>query len=146
MKNPTFVGMLQARRAAVPMAKIKPIENGIMDYQHFVEYFLVGSAGAAAAELIKLYELRGKWSSVKFKSAVRSPLFWAIVAGMLAASGFIAWSANAASVVAPWQLVLSGVGARALIRAPAELSAANQRMRLGSKDPRNAFKPLDIFD
>jgi len=85
-----------------------------MEYQFLAEYFVLGTLGAAAAELLKLYELRGKWDEPKLEAALRSPIFWAIVIGMLAASGFIAWAVNAKTALAPWQVVLSGIGARTL--------------------------------
>ena len=42
-----------------------------MDYQHFVPYVVLGRIGAGAAELLTLYELRGKWRSRGFASAIR---------------------------------------------------------------------------
>jgi hypothetical protein len=115
-----------------------------MSYEHFLEYFLLGSAGAACAEVLKVYELRGKLSLKKYQNALRSPLFWAVTIGMLIASGFIAWAANSLTQLSPLQVVLSGIGARALIRAPAEAHIANPKASLGSANE-DEFLLKDIF-
>jgi hypothetical protein len=117
-----------------------------MYYENFVEYFLLGCSGAACAEILKVYELRGKLSLKKYQTALRSPVFWAVTFGMLIASGFIAWSVNALSQLAPWQVVLSGIGARALIRAPVEAHTANPKARLGGNSAtEDEFSLKDIF-
>jgi hypothetical protein len=117
----------------------------VVEYQYLGSYFALGSLGAAAAELLKLYELRGKWASRKFVSAMKSPVFWCVVAGMLAASGFIAWAINADTKLGPWQVVLSGIGARSLIRAPLQSAHANQASTLGEKTSRDDFVPADLL-
>lgn len=115
-------------------------------YQHLLEYFVLGFVGAAAAELLKVYELRGKLSSAKYRAALQSPLFWLVVCGMLSASGFIAWAVNATTQLAPWQVVLSGIGARSLIRAPIQAGSANRRTKLGSSAGSEAdFLLADMF-
>lgn len=116
-----------------------------MEYQYFFEYFVLGASGAAAAELLKLYELRSKWDEPKYSAAIRSPIFWLIVLGMLAASGFIAWAMNATTDLAPWQVVLSGIGARTLIRSPVQASVSRQKMKLGAPREVLAFAARDLF-
>lgn len=117
-----------------------------MNYQFLLDYFFLGAAGAACAEMLKLYELRGKLSSKKYQSALRSPLFWIVTLGMLVASGFIAWAVNSLTQLAPWQIVLSGIGARSLIRAPLEARTANPPARLGdSGEPQQKFHLDDLF-
>lgn len=118
----------------------------MMNYQFFWDYFFLGAIGAACAEMLKIYELRGKLSSKKYQSALRSPLFWSVTFGMLFASGFIAWAVNSLTQLAPWQIVLSGIGARSLVRAPLEARTANPPARLGaSHEAEQKFQIGDLF-
>lgn len=116
------------------------------NYQFLIEYFALGFAGASAAELLKVYELRGKLATAKYRATLRSPLFWLVLLGMLASSGFIAWAVNATTQLAPWQVVLSGIGARSLIRAPIQAQTANRRTHLGGTSASEArFHVRDMF-
>lgn len=117
-----------------------------MGYQYFTEYFILGFAGAASAEALKVYELRGKLSTATYQAALRSPLFWAVIFAMLCASGFIAWAVNAYTELAPWQVVLSGIGARSLIRTPAQAKSANRGAHLGgASGAPDKFVLRDLF-
>jgi cell division septal protein FtsQ len=80
-------------------------------------FFLLGMAGAASLELLKLYEYRSKLSQKKYRALMRSLTFWALVAGMLLASGFIAWAYHAdAPNVSRWTVVITGIAARSITR------------------------------
>jgi hypothetical protein len=114
-----------------------------MTFAHFGSYFGVGVAAAASVELLKIYELRGKLASKRYAALLRAPLFWTVVAGMLVASGFIAWAANAESDASVWQIVLSAIGARSLIRGTAEMRVANRSISLGGND--NVMRISDAF-
>jgi hypothetical protein len=100
---------------------------------HFFEYFIVGALGALASELLNLYEFRGKLPQKRFQALARAPLFWIVGFGMILSSGFIAWAVNAASDVAatPLQVVLTGIGARGIVRGTAAARAANSPATLG---------------
>jgi len=99
---------------------------------HFLPYFALGASGALAAELLNLYELRGKLASAKYRHIAGSPLFWAVCAGMLLASGFIAWAVNSAvDAATPLQVILSGIGARGLARGAAGTTVANAPDKFG---------------
>lgn len=97
-------------------------------------YFWLGAGGALAFELLKLYELKGKLSQKRYVALARSPLFWGVVAGMLLASGFVAWAVNSGSSVTALQAVMSGIGARSIIRSGLEARVANASAPLGQKD------------
>jgi hypothetical protein len=111
--------------------------------QTFLALFLLGSAGAVAGEVLKLYELRGKLTSAKYRALATSPLFWGVFGGMLAASGFIAWAVNStAPDPTPLQVILSGIGARGLVRGAAEARTANASPTLGDS---NQVKLRDLL-
>lgn len=98
----------------------------------FLSLFGVGALGALAGELLRLYELRGKLANVKYRRLARSPLYWAVFAGMLFSSGFIAWAAM--SPIAdpqPLQVILAGIGARGLIQGATAGAVANSGAKLG---------------
>ena len=102
-----------------------------------------GFCGAAAEEMLKLYERKGSLGEEKFKAALASPLHWGLVLGMLTASGFLAWAVNAiSSDVVPWQIVLSGIGASSLIRIPIEAKEANKPVSSGGA---SGFQVQDFF-
>lgn len=107
-----------------------------MEFTEFVDYFWVGAASAVAMELLKLYELRGKLHLKKFALLRRSPLFWAVVSGMAAASGFFAWVLNAnATRPTVLQVALSGIAAQSILRKLIETRKANKgSMALGDDD------------
>jgi hypothetical protein len=87
-----------------------------------IEYVAYGALGAASLELLKLYEYRGKLRADRFRRLIRSGMFWSIVTGMLAASGFIAWAMHADSPDSRiWTVVITGIAARSIVR---ELGAA----------------------
>ena len=94
-------------------------------------YFLIGAAGAAAYELLRLYVLMGKLPKRKFVAMIRSPLYTSITLGLIVASGFIAWGINANADPTPWQLIMSGIGARSLVSKPAEIHFAKGGATLG---------------
>lgn len=86
------------------------------------EYFIDGMLGAGSLELLKLYEYRGKLRAENYRRLLQSYIFWSIVAGMLAASGFIAWAVHADSTNPHiWEVVVTSIAARSIVR---ELSAA----------------------
>lgn len=96
--------------------------------------FLVGAGGALAGEVLKLYELRSKLAMPKYRRVARSWLFWGVAAGMVAASGFIAWAVNAHDLMAtPFQIMLSGAGARAIIHSATD-AKVNASAHLGADD------------
>lgn len=100
--------------------------------QNFIAYFLLGACGALASELLKLYELRGRLSTVKYVKLAHSPLFWVVSTGMILSSGFIAWAVNSGVPNAtPLQVVLAGIGARGLVRGIGETGTANAPDNLG---------------
>lgn len=87
-----------------------------------LNYFLVGALGALAFELLRMYELYGKLNTRKFRALFGSFLYWVTFAGMVAASGFVAWAIYVdGGEPTHWQLILSGIGARSLVSKPIEL-------------------------
>jgi hypothetical protein len=98
-------------------------------------YFLIGAGGAAAYELLRLYVLMGKLPKRKFMAMIRSPLYVSVTFGLVVASGFIAWGINANADPTPWQLIMSGIGARSLVSKPAEIHFAKGGATLGGSAP-----------
>lgn len=116
-----------------------------MNYSDFLSALPLGMAGAAAFELLKLYDMRGRISESKFNKIIRSPMFWSIVAGMLAASGFIAWTINDGNPNASaWQVVISGIAARSFIRETVGATVVNRPLKIGT-DTNSSFHLRDIF-
>src|SRR5947208_3211327 len=93
--------------------------------------FAIGAAGALAGELLKLYEFRGKLSPARFKRVSRSPVFWTVTIGMLAASGFVAWAVNGMTAATPFQVMLSGIGARGILSGATAATIANTPPKMG---------------
>ena len=94
---------------------------------HHPEYFLLGAAGALSLEILKLYELRARLSLKKYRMLWRSWLFWLVVIGMLASSGFVAWAMFAdAEDATVWHVVMTGMAARSIVR---EIGAARTAAR-----------------
>ncbi len=108
--------------------------------------FSVGAAGAFAGEILKLWEYHGKLSSEKYRNLAASPLFWGVFLGMIGASGFIAWAVNSGQEVTPIQLVMTGIGARGIVRGAAEAKVANSPTMLGDRT-KDASRPslADLF-
>lgn len=105
-----------------------------MTFSKFLHFFLLGMAGAASLELLKLYEYRWKLSEKKYQALMRSFSFWAVVAGMLCASGFIAWAFHAeATNVSPWTVVITGIAARSITREITAAGVATSGTKLGDK-------------
>ena len=104
-----------------------------------IEYLLLGGLGAVAAEVLKLYERKAVLASVRFRKMLKSPIYWVLFVLMVLASGFIAWAAHTGSMVQAWAVVLSGIGASALIRAPPQVAAKKTMLGPGST-------LSDIFD
>ena len=101
------------------------------------EYFVLGLAGAASLELLRLYRKRDELrkEAGKFEDLLRSPLNWLIVAGMLVASGFVAWALNTdAGTATTWQVVLSGMAARAIARDTSAIGLGPEKVPLGSSE------------
>ena len=100
-----------------------------------LQFFLLGFGGAAAVEIIRLYEKMGKLESEKFKAILVSKVYWFMTALMAAASGFIAWAIHSGDgIEAAWPVVLTGIGVRTLIAKPFELAAAHANTELGSNN------------
>ncbi|MGK3961576.1 hypothetical protein WMF38_51775 [Sorangium sp. So ce118] len=115
-------------------------------YQHILEYWALGSAGALSLELMKAYELREKLTTSKFRRLLRSKLFWLVELGMIFTSGFVAWLINAAAQTAtPWQVAVAGIAARGLLRSAGEASAARSRLVGGAEDPEEKLSLKEIF-
>ena len=108
-----------------------------------VYLFLLGSAGAVAAEVLKLWEYRGSLASKKYQALLHSPQFWTLFFGMIVASGFIAWAVNApAPTTTPLQVVLTGIGARGIVRGAAEAKTANSEITLGGDPDRLTLRDI----
>ena len=58
-----------------------------MVWTNFGDYFTVGAAGAAALEVVRVYEERGKLSTRKWSAQFRSPAYWIVLFALLVASG-----------------------------------------------------------
>ena len=99
------------------------------------EYFLLGAAGAFSLEALKLYELRARLSSKKFRMLSRSWLFWGVVLAMLAASGFVAWAMFAdAEGATVWHVVMTGMAARSIVREIGAARVATRPATLGAAE------------
>jgi len=136
-----------AHAPAVPARAPAPFGGG--DVQStgntFLSHFFVGAGAAAAFECLKLYDLKHKVSHKKYKKLIHSTLFWLVVAGMLAASGFFAWVfyAERADASAA-QLAIAGIAARAFIREGLAAATSKQPVKLGSEDNQR-LSARDIF-
>ena len=104
-------------------------------------YFLIGGAGALCFEVLKVYEYRHKLTSQKWKKMLRSKLYWGVFVGMVLASGFFAWAFNAKhQEVDAWQVVLSGIASRSLIRELLAAKAASADKVMGDEvDAKDIF-------
>lgn len=117
-----------------------------MEFELAFQHVGIGAAGAGALELLKLYELRGKMNLVKYQKQMRSPVFWAIVVGMLLASGFIAWAFHeGATDVSAWSVVITGVAARSVIHGALAARAANGAVTMGEKPVGDELSWRDAF-
>ncbi|MEM7243842.1 MAG: hypothetical protein AAF533_00785 [Acidobacteriota bacterium] len=106
-----------------------------MSLENLPEYGLLGAAGAASLELLKLYEYRGKLQASTYRRQVRSAAFWLVVLGMLVASGFIAWAVHAGRQgVLAWHVVITGIAARSVIRSAVAARVAHEPTALGVSD------------
>lgn len=109
----------------------------------FSTFFLVGACAAAALELLKFYEYRGKLSERKFKQILKSPLFWTSTLGLLFASGYFSWVLNAhKSEVRAVDLAVAGVGCRSIIRGLIAARVANKPLKLGRQSDELEIKDL----
>jgi hypothetical protein len=112
--------------------QINMSHSEIVGLEHFWAFFLIGAMGGASVELLKLYEYRHTLSARKYMRLWRSPVYWAAILAMITVSGFTAWAVNASSSgVNPWQLVLTGIAARTLIREVASAKVASSPTTLG---------------
>jgi hypothetical protein len=111
------------------------------------EFFVYGAAGAASLELLKVYDYRDKFDPGKYYKLLKSGLYWGIVIGMLLASGFIAWAANAEKAgVAIWQVVVTGIAARSIVRELGTVKEATSPTTLGASEPAQKRVSLrDVF-
>lgn len=116
------------------------------------EFLIYGAAGAASLELLKLYDYKEKLSARKYRGLLRSWLFWLTVLGMIFASGFIAWAMNAERPDASiWQVVVTGIAARTIVREIATAKEAASPTKLGgalrTEDEEKSAPPTlrDIF-
>lgn len=105
-----------------------------MDMAH-IEYFFLGMAGALSLEILKLYEYHHRLTESRFRKLVCSSLFWVVFLGMLVASGFIAWAVNVdAKRTTVWGVVLTGMGARAIVRELGSAQRARSTAKLGGTE------------
>jgi len=119
--------------------------------EQFIHYWSVGAAGAAAFEVLKVYELRGKLEQKRYQALIRSVWFWLSVVGMVSASGFFSWaycsdisnSADNPNGVSNWQLVIVAIAARSIGRSAIEAFVSNERNTLGEED--DDFDIKDAF-
>jgi len=114
-------------------------------FNNFLGFFLLGSGGAIALELLKLYEYRGKLTQKKYKKLMKSYLFWGVVLGMVLASGFIAWALHAESKDSTvWNVVMTGIAARSLVREIGAVRVSNSTTKLGEEE-QEKISMKDIF-
>lgn len=100
----------------------------------------LGSGGAASMEVLKLYELFHKIGKRRLGNMVGSPMYWAVVLGMVLASGFVAWAFNAdAKETAVWRVVLSGIAARSIVREAIAAKMAAASPTLGESPIKGLF-------
>lgn len=93
-----------------------------------VEMFLLGAAGACAAEMLKLYERRSSLTDARFRQMIRSPKVWTLGIGMALASGLVAWAAHeSVEGIRAWPVVLTGIGASGLLRLAPQTVIARSR-------------------
>ncbi|KAA3658015.1 MAG: hypothetical protein DWQ04_26395 [Chloroflexi bacterium] len=114
-----------------------------MDFSDFPVLFILGFGGAAALELLKLYDYRGKLTKKKYNKLMKSFSFWVVVLGMLVASGFIAWAFHAGSQdLRIWNVVMTGMAARSIVREAVSAQVVNASTKLGDQD---SITAKDIF-
>jgi len=98
----------------------------------FLYDFVLGAAGAAAFEALKLWELQGKLREEKFRKLLRSASLWIPLLLMLAASGFLAWAFyQDEPKTKAWNFVIVGIAARTLVREIASAKFAHSKIKLG---------------
>jgi hypothetical protein len=105
----------------------------------FFHHFAIGSAGAAAFEALKVWELTGRLTETRFRRMLTSLKNWCLLVSMLAASGFLAWALYAGKPdVTPWNLAMSGIVIRTTVRELMSAAAAHSMPKLGD-DPFQDF-------
>lgn len=124
------------------LCKLEPFSEGLV--MNVFQFVLLGSLGATSVELLKLYENRGKLPQKKYQALARSQLFWLVTMGMLLSSGFIAWAVHAdREGVRIWDIVITGIAARSVVRGAVASKVANSRTNLGVHE--SPVSVRDIF-
>ena len=104
-------------------------------YEHFTEYFLLGTVGTFVFEVFKLWQYYGTLPMRKWKKLPRSPKYWLLLSAMFAASGFSAWLICAqVQNASPVQVVTAGLAAPTLLRQFLAARTANRSTKLGDDD------------
>jgi hypothetical protein len=102
----------------------------------FLHHFILGAGGAAAFEALKLWDLHGKLGEERFLRLLRSFSLWIPLVLMLAASGFLTWAFYDGDAKAKtWNLVVTGIAIRTLVREVASAGFANSKRMLGGAKP-----------
>jgi hypothetical protein len=109
--------------------------NRGVDMGILIHHFLIGSAAAASFELLRLWDARQTLTSKKYALLIRSPLFWAVALGMVAASGFFSWVfyVDRPDTTAA-ELAVAAVAARSLVRQGTGTLLGKNTVKLGPTD------------
>jgi len=109
--------------------------------------FSIGTIGALISEVFRIYEMMGKLDQKKFEQILSSKIYYLVVVSMSLGSGFVALIINSGLDTThgtswPLQVMLSGIGARAIVYQGLQAKVSNEDIRLG-KERKITFK--DIF-
>lgn len=104
--------------------------------QHDFTLILIAGVGAVAQEFLHWYNLRTQLSNRRYSKVLRSPLYWAMVAGMTLLSGVFAWVWYQGDGVThlPREYFLTGAAFPLILKKAAEAAAANTAVKLGEGD------------
>jgi hypothetical protein len=101
----------------------------------FLNFFGLGLCGALALEALKFVEYSGKLTESRFKKALGSLKFWCTIGALCVSAGFVSWAFFAGIAhVSAWQLVVTGAGARSLLRDAVAARIATKGPALGDGD------------
>lgn len=98
-----------------------------------IESFLLGACGGFSLEIVKLYHRYGQDKIEDFNNYVKSWAYVILAISLIFISGFIAAVINSQGSASQFQVVITGIAARSIIREAASAGIANKGPSLGGQ-------------
>lgn len=116
-----------------------------MDLLHITAPFV----GGLALEASRWFQLRERLSSEKYRSMLKSPLYWAVTLAMIAFGAMVAiyWGVSKDEIPTSFELLVAGAAAPSLLSNGISALLSKETTRLGSDDaePKNRVRFRDLF-